>query len=340
MSSLGGYVLAERTIRADALGNPRTEDGARIAGIGEIVEVTARAAEAIGQKARIRGGYVADRVQPYCQQARHGLLPGTPQPVYRQWRQPALGLLRRHHREAVRLAVGAGHLGDVLAAGNAYRDVQAGGVAHRLFDLAAHLQGRPEQPLGAAHVEERLVQRQRLHPRREIGKDVHHLRRDLLIALEARFHHDGVRTAPPRLGHRHGAADAVGPRLVAGGEHHAAVAVRPHQDRLAAQRGIVQLLDSGVEGVHVRVNDGAGPAVHAASILYVEPVVSVGFQSNQRKSTVYDGFDVLHQRHLCPSVRRDCRRPTSPAARTNWPGCSKGFAVYCKRRIRLAASSS
>jgi hypothetical protein len=52
--------------------------------------------------------------------------------------------------------------------------------------------------------------------------------------------------------------DAEDPRFVAGGRDHAPRRAAADDDRTAAQRGIVTLLDGREEGVHVGVEDGAG----------------------------------------------------------------------------------
>ncbi len=66
------------------------------------------------------------------------------------------------------------------------------------------------------------------------------------------------RAEPDRLGHRHGRADAEGPRLVAGRRDHAALRrLTADRERLAAQRRVVALFDRRVEGVHVDVKDAA-----------------------------------------------------------------------------------
>ena len=65
---------------------------------------------------------------------------------------------------------------------------------------------------------------------------------------------DELRAELARPPSRHAAADAEGLGLVGGGEHDAAA----DGDRLAAQRRVEQLLDRGVEGVEVGVEDGGG----------------------------------------------------------------------------------
>ena len=63
---------------------------------------------------------------------------------------------------------------------------------------------------------------------------------------------DELRTELARPSSRHAATDAEGLGLVGGGEHDPAA----DGDGLAAERGVEQLLNRGIEGVEVRVEDG------------------------------------------------------------------------------------
>ena len=111
----------------------------------------------------------------------------------------------------------------------------------------------PLQILG--HVEIGLVQRQRLDDRRVFGEDRADLPRHLLVDVEARLHKDQVGTFPLRGDRRHGGAHAELSRFVACRRDDAALPRSADGDRLAAQLRIVALLDGGVEGVHIDVDD-------------------------------------------------------------------------------------
>ena len=115
-----------------------------------------------------------------------------------------------------------------------------------------------ERGAAAGHVEERLVQADRLDQRRVGREDRHHLLGQLAVALRAAGQEDAVRAAARRRAQRHGRLDAELARLVRGGHHHAAlVRAAADDDRLAAQGRVVEHLDAGVEGVEVGVEDGA-----------------------------------------------------------------------------------
>ena len=83
----------------------------------------------------------------------------------------------RDDEQPVRLAAGRRQLGDELAARHPDRAGDALLVGHPVADQLADL-GRPAEPAdGPGHVEERLVQRQRLDQRRHRPEDLHHRRR-------------------------------------------------------------------------------------------------------------------------------------------------------------------
>ena len=77
---------------------------------------------------------------------------------------------------------------------------------------------------------------------------------------------DGVGTEAFGGGHGHGGAAAEGAGFVGGGGDDAARAVVADEDGLAAECGMIKLLDGGEEGVHVEVEDGAGGGGHGGIV--------------------------------------------------------------------------
>jgi hypothetical protein len=65
---------------------------------------------------------------------------------------------------------------------------------------------------------------------------------------------DQLRTELARPPSRHAPADSEGPGFIRRGKHDSTA----DGDGLAAQRRIEQLLDRGIEGVEVRMEDGRG----------------------------------------------------------------------------------
>ena len=128
---------------------------------------------------------------------------------------------------------------------------------------------------GGREVDERLVQRQRLDERGEVAQHLHDLLAGRAVGVEAAAEERSVGAACPRLAPRHGGPHAVAAGLVGRGGHHAPAAGAADDDRLAAQRRLVALLDGGEEGVQVEVEDrrsaahqpvapGAGSSRHVA----------------------------------------------------------------------------
>ena len=63
---------------------------------------------------------------------------------------------------------------------------------------------------------------------------------------------DQLRAKLPRASSRHPAAHAKNPGLVGSGQHDAAT----DGNRLAPERRVEQLLDRGIEGIEIRMQDG------------------------------------------------------------------------------------
>ncbi len=119
--------------------------------------------------------------------------------------------------------------------------------------------GRAEQVRAAGDVGEGLVDRDALDQRGEVAEHVNRRVAEALVLLEVTADEDQLRAELARAPAGHAAADAEGLGLVGRGEHHAAA----DRDRLAAERGVEELLDGGVEGVEIGMEDG-GRGFHAA----------------------------------------------------------------------------
>jgi hypothetical protein len=164
---------------------------------------------------------------------------------------------RIDHDEAVGLGDLRGDLGQVLGARHPDRDgepeLRPDAPADRRGDL-----GRGAEEMRAPRdVGEGLVDRQPLHQRRELAEDGDGSVAEAPIVAEVPADEDELRAQLARPQAGHAAAHAEGPGLVGRREHHAA----PDGDRPAPQARIEQLLDRGVEGVQVGVQDG-GPRLH------------------------------------------------------------------------------
>ena len=118
-----------------------------------------------------------------------------------------------------------------------------------------------EEPLAPRNVQERLVDAQRLDHGREAVEDREDPLADLAVSPTADRQYDRMRAQPQRRRHRHGRPTAVDPRLVARRAHHPpARRVAAHQQALADQRRVIELLDGREKLVHVHMKN---PPLHA-----------------------------------------------------------------------------
>ena len=107
--------------------------------------------------------------------------------------------------------------------------------------------------MGAARdVGKGLVDGNPLDERREIVEHVDGRIAQPLVVLEMTADEDQLRTKLARPPSRHAAADSECLGFVRSGKHNPAA----DGDGLAAQRRIEQLLDRGIEGIEVRMEDG------------------------------------------------------------------------------------
>ena len=129
-------------------------------------------------------------------------------------------------------------------------------VLHPLDEAREHHGGRRVVKAGGpGKVHERFVQRQRFDDGREV---VHHradLARDFDIPLHPAEDDHGFGAELERLEHRHGRANPLDSRDVAGGRDDAA-APAADDHGLVAQVGIVAFLDGGVECIAIHMRDG------------------------------------------------------------------------------------
>ena len=152
--------------------------------------------------------------------------------------------------------VGLGHLrGDfrqVLGARDADRDRQAKLVSHAAADRACDVGRRTEEMGAASNVGKGLVDGDPLDEGREVIEHRDGGIAQPLVILEVAADENQLRAELARLPARHAAAHAEGLGFVRSGKHDTAA----DRDRLAAQGRVEQLLDRGVEGIQVSMEDG------------------------------------------------------------------------------------
>ena len=256
-----GDVALERHLVADRLGISISLDAPRVLAATQRPEVRAgplaELAHQLLARARLQ---VTDGVVARGRQLLLGDGAGTPQALHRQRREKPHLFACGHHDGAIGLVEVGGDLGDELRSRHADRNRERRLGPHPRLDLGGDLLAGAEGLPTVGHVEEGLVQGQRLHQRSERPEDGAHLLGNPGVDLHPGPDEDAVRTAAP--GHRAGQSrvHTEPPGLVGGRGNHPAPAHATDDDRHAAQRRVVPLLDGRVERVHVGVEDGARPA--------------------------------------------------------------------------------
>ena len=161
----------------------------------------------------------------------------------------------RDHEHPVGLGEVAGELGDELGRAHSHRRRETGLGAHAFADRRSHLDATSEVAARATDVEEGLVERDRLHQRRERLQDSHHRTARVAVRVEAGREEHTVGAGTARACHRHRGVHAEPAGLVARRGDHAARAETADDHRASAHRGVGELLDRRVERVEVDVQD-------------------------------------------------------------------------------------
>jgi len=158
---------------------------------------------------------------------------------------------RRDEEQPVGLAHAAGDLGQELCVRHPDGDRETDQVPDLATQMLCDLDRGPRDPLHSAHVKERLVDGERLDDRSGPPEDLEHTAARAGVGIKARRDDDRVRAQRLCSGAPHRRAHAASLGLVAGGKHDPAT----DDHRAPAQRRVVALLDRGVEGVEVGVED-------------------------------------------------------------------------------------
>ena len=142
----------------------------------------------------------------------------------------------------------------MLGAGDADRNGQAQLGADTPSDGAGNGLGGAEQVLAAGYIGKSFVDRDALDQRRVVTKNVDRRVAQPLVVVEMAAGEDQLGAEFLGRPAGHAAMHTEGLGFVGGSQHHAAA----DGDRLAAQFRVQQLLDRGVEGIEIGVEDGGG----------------------------------------------------------------------------------
>jgi hypothetical protein len=194
---------------------------------------------------------VSDCLDSPGPELRRGRRADAPEPLDRKRMEKRKLTAGRDDQQTIGLGDTARDLREELRRRDADRDRQPDPLPHLPLQARGDLRRRAGNALEAANVEEGLVDRQSLDERRRVVEDAVHGLARLGIRRHARRNDDCLRAQPPCLRLAHRGVDAVRLGLIAGSEDDAAA----DDHRPAAQTRVVPLLDRGVEGVDVGVQD-------------------------------------------------------------------------------------
>src|SRR6266446_6577769 len=139
----------------------------------------------------------------------------------------------------------------MLGARDADRDSKAKLLAHAAPDRAGNFGRRTEEMGATRHIRKGLIDGNSLDQGREIIEHVDGGIAQPLVVLEMAADKDQLRTQLARPPGRHTAADSERFSFVGSSEHDPA----PDRNGLAAQAWVEKLLDRGIEGIEVGVED-------------------------------------------------------------------------------------
>ena len=234
-------------------------------------------AEYADEEAHVGALYVAACAVAVARERLGGLLPDAPYYPHRLRREELLyrAPVERHSEEPVRLALLGAYLRQEPVRRDAHRTSDAALLPHGRAQLLRERHRAAEEMRRAGHVEERLVDGDRLDERREAPEYLEHAVGRLRIRRHVRLHEYAVRAPLVGRAAGHRGVHAELARLVAARRDDAAlVRPGPDYDGLAAPLRVVALLHGREERVHV--------CVHYDPLAHPPPRVESATSSAQR----------------------------------------------------------
>ncbi len=277
-AKLGHLVLVrlERLLVPDRLRLALGFDGAVVPPVGELDEMFGLRSPQRGDQGRaVDDNQVGDPADADRTQLVHGDRPDTPQPFDRQRVQERLDRLRIDHDDTRtgldslgrrdRFRLDRGEFGQELVRRHPDRTGQRQLGSNVVANPRRDPRTGTEEPARTGDVEERLVQRERLHEWRVAVED----RPDLAahVAVQRVIARQEHRVRAAALGHdrRHRGVHAEATSLVRRRGHHAAASGPTHHHGLADEIGSTSQFDRHEERIHVDMEDLA-PAHHVDSL--------------------------------------------------------------------------
>ncbi len=259
----GCEVLEEGFFGAEGFALAMGLDGAVVDAAAEIVEIEAEASEEAVEIDAREGLELAAGLDAAFLEFFGGDAADAPELADGEAFHEGGDLVRGDDALAVGFVQVAGDFCQELVRG----DAGGGGEAGLLEDAAANLEGDGggiEWKVG--DIEVGFIEGEGLDDPGEGGEDFADALGLAAIDVEAGGDDDELGALPQGEEGGHGGADAERAGLVgAGGEDAAAVACAADADGLAAERGVIALLDGRVEAVHIEVDDFAPPGGHGGN---------------------------------------------------------------------------
>ena len=250
-----GTILLEGALTAEALTYPFVDDGALIHPTSKVIEDTPRLTEVAGQLLEASLSEVRPRADTQEMHTLCRSTPHTPEGFDGKLGDEVQRLRRMDRAEPVGLARVGSNLREELIVRHTRRSRQPQLLADAATDLTGYLYGHRLPDLVLRHIEERLIEGNRLDDIGIVVEDAVNGSRGFAVAIEVHRHEDELRAELACLRPRHRRAHPEAPSFVARSTDHSTRLHSAHGNRQPPKLGMVVLLYRGVEGIHIDVYD-------------------------------------------------------------------------------------
>ena len=196
-------ILLEGTLTAEALTYPFVDDGALIHSTSEVIEDTPRLTEVAGQLLEASLSEVSPRADTQEMHTLCRSTPHTPEGFDGKVGDEVHRLRRMDRAEPVGLARVGSNLREELIIRHTRRSRQPQLLADAATDLTGYLYGHRLPDLVLRHIEERLIEGNRLDDIGVVVEDAVNGPRYLTVAIEVHRHKDELRAELTCLRPRH-----------------------------------------------------------------------------------------------------------------------------------------
>ena len=198
-----GTILLEGALTAEALTHPFVDDGALIHATSEVIEDTPRLTKVAGQLLEASLSEVSTRADTQEMHTLCRSTPHTPEGFDGKLGDEVQRLRRMDRTEPVGLACVGSNLREELIVRHTRRCRQPQLLADAATDLTCYLYGHRLPDLVLRHIEERLIEGNRLDDIGVVMEDAVNGSRYLAVAIEVHRHKDELRAELACLRPRH-----------------------------------------------------------------------------------------------------------------------------------------